>query len=234
MEMDIEKFPDILKKTEKDAILLSLFSILLYQSGYFFIFFLVPLQFLRNKKGFMPMIQAVIMVIIMTLIISVIKTNRLETFALRSIMIISEVLLLIIMLLGFLYINYDWPGNPRMLKKLLIATTGAFFIGIPALLIYNSTVFQNFYKSQIAAVLEIMSRAFSETKSSEAADFAEMLKTVDVETVYYMIHNNLLTRRTDCTDSTMWLHERYLQAEECNPSSMKIYSSQMRYKHTWC
>jgi len=190
--MDAEYFSDSFRKIKKEAILFSLFSILLYQSGYFFIFFLIPLQFLRNKKGFLPIIHAAIIVIAITLIVAFFKTRGLGTFALRSTIIISEVLVLIIMLLGFLYINYNWPGNPRMLKKLLIVITGAFLIGIPALLIYNSAVFQNFYKSQIAITLEVMVRAFSQTQSSDALDFAAMLKTVDAETVYNIIKRAIL------------------------------------------
>ena len=190
--MDVENFPDNSRKIEKEVIIFSIISILLYQSGYFFFFFLVPLQFLRNKKGFLQMIQAAIIFIAITFIVSFFRTRGLGTFALRSTIIISEILVLIIMLLGFLYINNNWPGNPRMLKKLLIVTTGAFFIGIPAILIYNSAVFQNYYKSQIAITLEVMIRAFSNTQSSDALDFAAMLKTVDAETVYNIIKRAIM------------------------------------------
>jgi len=190
--MDVESFPDNLKKIRKEAVIFSIFSILVYQSGYFFIFFLIPLQILRNKKGFIPMIQAAIIVTAITLIVAFITTSKIETFGIRSAIIISEILVVIIMLLGFLYINCNWSGNPRMLKKLFIVTTGAFFIGIPALLIYNSAVFQNYFKSQIALTLEVMIRAFSNTQSSDALDFAAMLKTVDAENVYNIIKRTIM------------------------------------------
>ncbi len=190
--MDLDKSPDIFKKTGKEVILFSIFSILLYQSGYFFVFFLIPLQFLRNKKGFMPMLQASIVVIAAALLVAIIRTNKIETLSARSIIIISEILLLLIILLGFLYINYDWPGNPRMLKKLLIVTAGAFLVGIPALLIYNSAVFQNFYKSQVALIFEVLNRSFSNAQGSDAADVAEILKTIDAETVYNTIKRTVL------------------------------------------
>ena len=185
--MEAEKFPDNLKKIEKEAVIFSLLSVFLYQSIYFFIFFLIPLQLLKNRKGFLQMIQAAIIVSVITLIACFIRTGRVETFGLRSALIISEILVLIIMLLGFLYINYNWPKNPRMLKKLLIVTIGAFLFGIPVLLIYGSTVFQDFYKSQLAIILETMIYAFSERSSNEDLDFIARLRAVDAETIYNII-----------------------------------------------
>ena len=190
--MDAESSPDTLKKIKKEVIIFSLISILLYQSGYFFILFLIPLQLLKDKKGFLSMLQAAIILVAITLIVSFLRTTKLETFMLKSTMILSEVLILIIMLLGFLYINYNWPGNPRMLKKLVIVTIGAFLIGIPVLLIYNSTVFQNYYKSQIAIFLDVMIRAFSQTQGSDALDFVDRLKAVDAEIVYNIIKRTIM------------------------------------------
>ncbi|MCL2792257.1 MAG: YybS family protein [Spirochaetaceae bacterium] len=185
--MEVEKFPDTFKKIEKEVIIFSLISVFLYQSVYFFIFFLIPLQLLRNRKGFLQMMQAAVIVSAITLIACFFRTNRVEIFALRSGIIFSEVLVVIIMLLGFLYINYNWQGNPRMLKKLVIVTIGAFFIGIPVLLTYNSTVFQDFYKSQIAVFLEGTIRTFGERSGNETLDIVAILKTVDAETVYNTI-----------------------------------------------
>jgi len=190
--MDTKGISDEFKKIELSVVILSLLSAFFYQLGFLFIFFLIPLQFLRNTKGFMPMFKAAVIVIAITVIVSFIKTARVETFALRSALVVSEIYIIVMMLLGFLYINYSWPGNPRMLKKLFIATIGAFFIGIPLLLIMNSAVIQNHYKSYLTVFFEALTRTFYESPRSYYSDIAAIFGTIDVETVYNNIKRTIL------------------------------------------
>lgn len=190
--MEPGKFPDIMKNIEKEVFLFSLLSIFFHQSGYLLLFFLVPLQSLCNKKGFRSLFQAGVIVISVILIASIARTHGLESAATRFVIIVSEVYIPLVLVIGLFYINYGWPGNPRMLKKVLIVTAGAFFASIPAMLIYNSGAFQNFYKGQIALALEMLNRTFNDVQTMEASEIAEILKSIDVETVYTAVKKTVM------------------------------------------
>ena len=190
--MELFKIPGMMKKISKEIILFSLFSVLCHQSGYLFFFFLIPLQVLKNKKGFNSLFFACVITAAAIFLASIIRTSGVQSPATRLVIIFSEMFLPAVLLTGLLYINYEWPGNPRMLKKMLIVTAGALVAGIPAMIVYNSAVFQNFYKSQIALALEMLNRAFSEVDSIEASDIAAILAGIDAGTVYGIIRKAVL------------------------------------------
>ncbi|MDX9800594.1 MAG: DUF2232 domain-containing protein [Spirochaetia bacterium] len=190
--MELGKIPDMVKKIQKEVIIYSIISVFFYLSGYLFLFFLVPLQSLRNKKGFPALLQSCVIVISVIFFASIARTSGIPEAGTRIIIILSEVFLPLVVLTGFLYINYDWPENPRMLKKILIVTAGAFIAGIPALLIFNSGAFQNFYKNQIALALELLNRTFGELQNVEVSEMAEILKSIDVETVYAAVKKTVM------------------------------------------
>ncbi len=190
--MELGKFPDMVKKIQKEVIIYSMISVFFHQSGYLFLFFLVPLQSVRNKKGFPALLQACVIVISVIFFASIARSSGIPLAGTRIIIILSEIFMPLVLLTGLLYINYDWPENPRMLKKILIVTAGAFIAAIPALLIFNSGAFVNFYKNQIALALELLNRTFGELQSVEVSEITELLKSIDVETVYTAVKKTVM------------------------------------------
>lgn len=91
------------------------------------IVFLIPLQVIRNRKDFRTLFLSSVVVLAAILVMAIVRSGGIENFSQRTVFIISEVLIPAYLLVGFLYINYDWPGNPRMLKRMLAATAAAFF-----------------------------------------------------------------------------------------------------------
>ncbi len=172
-----------MKKITPDIIWFTILATLFHQSGYLMILFLVPLQVIRNRQGFRVLFTSSAVVITAVLVMVVLRTGGMENFTERTVLVISEVLIPAYLLAGFLYINYDWPGNPRMLKKMLVATAAAFLIGIPVLLFYNIQILQDFYKQQIGIALELIKTTFAQAETVEAGDIVDIIASITPELI---------------------------------------------------
>lgn len=171
------------KAIPKEVFIFSVFAVLCYQSGYLFPFFLVPLQILKNKKGFYCFFKASIITLATIVVVAFVRTKAI-TGADRLLIIATEMYMPTLLLAGFLYINCNWVGNPRMLKKVLIASAGAFIAFFPGILIYNSEFMQSMYRSQVAFALEILKNTFSQSVDIYSASMLSVIETLEVETIY--------------------------------------------------
>ena len=172
-----------MKKITPDIIWFTILATLFHQSGYLMILFLVPLQVIRNRRDFRALFMSSAAVLAAVLVMVIIRTGVMEDSSARLVLIISEVLVPAYLLAGFLYINYDWPGNPRMLKRILAATAAAFIIGIPILLFFSNQILQDYYNEQIAFAIDLIKKTFAEADSVEAGDMAEIITSVTPELV---------------------------------------------------
>lgn len=171
------------KAIPKEVFIFSVFAVLCYQSGYLFPFFLVPLQILRNKKGFYCFFQASIITLATIAVVAFVRTKTIIG-ADKFLIIAAEIYISALLLAGFLYINCNWVGNPRMLKKVLIASAGAFIAFLPGILIYGSEFMQSLYRSQIALALEMLKNTFSQSVDIYSANMLSVIEALEIETIY--------------------------------------------------
>ena len=181
-----------MKKITPDIIWFTILATLFHQSGYLMMLFLIPLQVIRNRKDFRTLLLSSAAVLTAVLIMAFVRSGGFENFSQRIVFIISEVLMPAYLLAGFLYINYDWPGNPRMLKRMLAATAAAFIIGIPVLLFYNNQILQEFYMEQYRFGLEYLKSMLAQNDSVEAGEMAEIIKSLSPEVIAETVKKSAL------------------------------------------
>ena len=181
-----------MKKITPDIIWFTILATLFHQSGYLMIMFLIPLQVIRNRKDFRALFLSSAVVLAAVLVMAIVRSGGIENFPQRTVFIISEVLIPAYLLVGFLYINYDWPGNPRMLKRMLAATAAAFLIGIPVLLFYNNQILQEFYMEQYRMGLDLLKSLLAQNDSVEAGEMAEIVMSLTPELIAETIKTSAL------------------------------------------
>ena len=170
-----------MKKITPDIIWFTILATLFHQSGYLMMLFLIPLQVIRNRKDFRTLLISSAAVLTAVMLMAIVRSGGFENYSHRVVFIISEVLMPAYLLAGFLYINYDWPGNPRMLKRMLAATAAAFIIGIPVLLFYNNQILQEFYLEQYRFGIEYLKSMLAQNDSVEAGELAERIQSFSPE-----------------------------------------------------
>ena len=181
-----------MKKITPDIIWFTILATLFHQSGFLMMLFLIPLQVIRNRKDFRTLFFASVAVLTAIFVMAFIRSGSFDNSAERIVFILSEVLMPAYLLAGFLYINYDWPGNPRMLKRMLVATAAAFIIGVPVLLFYNNSILQDFYMEQYRFGIEYLKSLLAQTDSVEAGDMAEIIKSVTPEEIAEAVKRSAL------------------------------------------
>jgi hypothetical protein len=172
-----------MKKLTADTIWFTILATLFHQSGYLMFFFLVPLQVIRNRRDFGTFLTSSAVVLSAVLVMVIVRTGGMEDSSTRAVLILSEVLVPAYLLAGFIYINYDWPGNPRMLKRMVVVTVAALFAGIPVLLFFNNHLLQQYFREQIIFALDVIKTTLGEADSLEAGDMAEIIASVTPELV---------------------------------------------------
>ncbi len=170
-----------MKKITPDIIWFTILATLFHQSGYLLMLFLIPLQVVRNRRDFRTFFMSSLAVLSAVLVMAVVRSGGVENQAERAVLVISEVLLPAYLLAGFLYINYDWPGNPRMLKRMLVAVGAGFILGIPVLLFYNNQILQAYYIEQYNFALELIKATLAQADSVEAGEMAEIIRSLTPE-----------------------------------------------------
>ncbi len=170
-----------MRRITPDIIWFTILATLFHQSGFLFILFLVPLQAIRNRKDFKTLLMASAAFLSAVLVMAVARSGGLDNQVQRTVFIMSEIIVPAYLLAGFLYINYDWPGNPRMLKKMIVAVTAAFIIGIPVILFYQNRILQDFYMEQLKFAIDYLKSMLAQADSVEAGDIADIIKSVTPE-----------------------------------------------------
>ncbi len=172
-----------MKKYTPDIIWFTVLSLLFHQSGYLMFMFMVPLQAIRNRKDFRTFFTSSSAVLAGILIMVIVRTSGMTDLSTRGVLVFSEFLVPAFLLSGFMYINYNWPGNPGMLKRMVVVTAGALVVGIPVVLFFNNQLLQAYYREQIAFALDIINKTFSEIDSVEMGEMAEVIKSINVDMV---------------------------------------------------
>ena len=165
----------------------ALASLALYQTGFLFFLFLVPMQLLYEKHGFQSFIIGAILVLIAIGVIGLLRTRPLTgQQEIRRFLLTLEFAFPIFFFLGLSVINWEWKKPVRGLYRLLAAAVVCGAVSVPFFLILsgNETV-REFGKTQFSLIAEMMRNAVMQQGTE-----AEVL--INTETLVTTIMESLL------------------------------------------
>ena len=154
-------------------------SIFAYQTGFFFILFLVPLQLLVFKSGLKVARIAVLGVGIALVYLGIRHTAHVETDV-RSYLLLIELVIPFLLLFGFLLENGFFGNLGGVLLNALLATliTAVVSIAVIQVLLGNEA-FVAYYKAQFSEMFKILKTAI---EASSNIDLVPMMN-MDVDTM---------------------------------------------------
>lgn len=165
----------------------ALASLALYETGFLFFLFLVPMQLLSEKYGFQTFIIGAILVLIAIGVVGLLRTSPLTgQQEIRRFLLTLEFAFPIFFFLGLGVINWEWKKPIRGLYRLLLAAVVCGVVSVPFFLIIsgNETV-REFGKKQFSLIAEMVQNAILQEGSE-----AEVL--INTETLVTTIMESLL------------------------------------------